>query len=222
VSADLNGELGLSNLFLHGERRNDLQAEVLAGPTTVTNAATVVDALAMADIAYDGRRYLLLVNSANAAVTARVTGLPRGEAHVTPVLTSANAAMTFSTAGALTLDLRPLDVIALRVDAVWNADADADGQVDAADFLAWQRNVGGVTDAGPAAGDFNYDGAVNQSDLAAWQVQRTASTSSVVTLPEPSSCLGLALGSACLYRRGRHVCGPSCLPPRRCRPSYGK
>jgi beta-glucanase (GH16 family) len=73
------------------------------------------------------------------------------------------------------------------------ADADGDGDVDGADFLVWQANVGAEDAEGPADGDFNFDGAVNQLDLDAWQGQSTppsgsaTSEKSSLQAPEPSA-----------------------------------
>jgi len=49
------------------------------------------------------------------------------------------------------------------------ADFNADGAVDGADLLAWQRSLGVTTGATLAQGDGNRDRAVNGLDLALWQ-----------------------------------------------------
>jgi hypothetical protein len=51
-----------------------------------------------------------------------------------------------------------------------NADFDADGLVDGADFLTWQRGFG-ATGAGLSDGDANGDGTVDEADLIAWANQ---------------------------------------------------
>jgi len=53
-----------------------------------------------------------------------------------------------------------------RLDAVV-ADFDADGDVDGADFLTWQRGVG-LPSVGFSEGDANLDGQVDALDLAFW------------------------------------------------------
>jgi beta-glucanase (GH16 family) len=74
------------------------------------------------------------------------------------------------------------------------ADADADGDVDGADFLIWQSNVGADDADGPADGDFNFDGAVDQVDLDAWQGQGpppggAASDDAALQAPEPAAAV---------------------------------
>ena len=48
-------------------------------------------------------------------------------------------------------------------------DLDSDGDVDGADFLAWQRGFGKTAGASVADGDTNGDEAVNGLDLSVWQ-----------------------------------------------------
>ena len=75
------------------------------------------------------------------------------------------------------------------------ADGDGDGDVDGGDFLIWQANVGAEDPVGPAEGDFNFDGAVDQLDLDAWNGQSTtppggaASEKSSLQAPEPSAAV---------------------------------
>ncbi|MBN1853134.1 MAG: PEP-CTERM sorting domain-containing protein [Pirellulales bacterium] len=77
-----------------------------------------------------------------------------------------------------------------------NADFNADGDVDGADFLVWQRGFGTASGANPADGDANGDGAVNAADLAIWKSQFGTGGASAgglagTAVPEPST-LGLA------------------------------
>jgi beta-glucanase (GH16 family) len=73
------------------------------------------------------------------------------------------------------------------------ADADGDGDVDGADMLRWQRNVGMSDPTGPADGDFNFDGAVDGDDLSIWKQQSAADgragQGAAATIPEPSTAL---------------------------------
>lgn|GEM_PF-4222482 len=48
-------------------------------------------------------------------------------------------------------------------------DANLDGDVDGADFLAWQRNLGKRLPSPPIAGDFELDDDVDGADFLAWQ-----------------------------------------------------
>jgi hypothetical protein len=87
-----------------------------------------------------------------------------------------------------------------------DADFDADGDVDGADFLKWQRGLGLIGQNGNTNGDADGDGDVTGADLAIWK-QQFGGTGAVVgasAIPEPSS-IGLAiLGiGGILVRRGR-------------------
>lgn len=78
-----------------------------------------------------------------------------------------------------------------------DADFDQDGDVDGADFLAWQRGFGNGTTF--AEGDANGDGAVDAEDLSIWRSQFSSSALAAQqgfsVVPEPSACFILALGS---------------------------
>ena len=52
-----------------------------------------------------------------------------------------------------------------------SADFDADGDVDGADFLSWQRGFGLNGSATPSDGDTDADADVDVDDLSTWQVQ---------------------------------------------------
>jgi hypothetical protein len=79
------------------------------------------------------------------------------------------------------------DVI-LQLVAISNADFDADGDVDGADLLAWQRNYGVASGATTNNGDANGDGAVDEDDLVVWKSQ-FGEASSTSPIPEPNSLL---------------------------------
>jgi len=93
---ELNGELGLSQVFLFGERMATLAVQ----PTADSNATTVtlggdaevtttteqereqrrveVPSWTAAEYSYDGRRWLFLINSANTPATFNLSGFPPG------------------------------------------------------------------------------------------------------------------------------------------------
>ena len=72
--------------------------------------------------------------------------------------------------------------------AVEDGDFNGDGAVDGADFLAWQRGVGGV--ASLANGDANDDGVVDSADLAIWSEQFGSGAGAITAVPEPAvTCL---------------------------------
>lgn len=71
----------------------------------------------------------------------------------------------------------------------YDADFDNDGDVDGADFLTWQRNVGASGVGLPA--DANLDRVVNAADLAVWSNQFDG-VSAAAAIPEPAT-IGLLL-----------------------------
>jgi len=89
----------------------------------------------------------------------------------------------------------------LGASAAASADFDADGDVDGADFLTWQRGLGAVSGATSNQGDANGDGAVDASDLATWKSQFESSPAqpAVAAVPEPAGWL--LMGLALLLRR---------------------
>jgi hypothetical protein len=112
-------------------------------------------------------------------------------------------------------------VIALQgTDNTPTADFDFDTDVDGADFLTWQRNVGNM-EAGPEQGDTNFDFIVDGADLAAITAEfgrntvtskttidniKFVSNAAVAAVPEPSAAvIGLmgAVFAATATARGR-------------------
>jgi hypothetical protein len=90
-------------------------------------------------------------------------------------------------------------VIASTVPGDEDADFDQDGDVDGADFLTWQRNLGGA--GGLAQGDANGDTAIDGDDLTVWQSQfgpGGASVGAIAAAPEPAALTLLACGVAAL------------------------
>jgi N-acetylglucosamine-6-sulfatase len=114
-------------------------------------------------------------------------------------------------------DLVPVENIAHGADPLMlltavpapetTADFDADGDVDGADFLTWQRNVSTTSGATLADGNANAaeDGDVDGDDLAVWKAQFGASAApSSHQVPEPSAIAlaGLAaLVALCALRQ---------------------
>lgn len=68
-------------------------------------------------------------------------------------------------------------------------DFDGDGDVDGADFLAWQQNYGKSPNADPEDGDANGDGDVDDLDFADWKLGFGSSTANpaVGAVPEPAT-----------------------------------
>ncbi len=89
-----------------------------------------------------------------------------------------------------------LTSVAGEPPVIENADFDGDGDVDGRDYLIWQEGFGiGTTQP---EGDANSSGAVDGEDLAVWQNQHSvvAASSSVTSIPEPSTLLLTLLGHA--------------------------
>jgi hypothetical protein len=72
-----------------------------------------------------------------------------------------------------------------------NSDFDNDGDVDGADFLTWQMNLGatGVPAGNKSTGDANGNGNVDAADLAIWQAHfgLPPTTGAGAAVPEPAS-----------------------------------
>jgi hypothetical protein len=84
-----------------------------------------------------------------------------------------------------------------------NADFDSDGDVDGADFLAWQRGLS-TEDAARIHGDANNDGQTDAADLAVWKGQAVSATQTAsVPAPEPAPATIAALACAPLAIRRR-------------------
>ncbi len=70
-------------------------------------------------------------------------------------------------------------------------DLDSDGDVDGADFLAWQRGFGKTSGASVADGDTNGDEAVNDLDLSVWQ--QNYGTTGLAALSSSLSAIEIAI-----------------------------
>lgn len=84
-----------------------------------------------------------------------------------------------------------------------DADFNADGIVDGADFLIWQRNAG--TGSSLSEGDANGDSQVDAVDLAVWQGQYGLASASgqATAVPEPGGASALCLGALCYLALAR-------------------
>ena len=106
-------------------------------------------------------------------------------------------------------DLAPDNFYDIRLSPIDSADYDADGDVDGADFLVWQRDLGSTT--APAA-DGNHDGTVDAADLTLWRENfaagAKAALDATVAVPEPASTL-LACAAAMLAVSGAVRAMPS-------------
>lgn len=78
-------------------------------------------------------------------------------------------------------------------------DFDSDGDVDGADFIAWQTNYPTASGATLTQGDANGDGAVNGADFAIWQGAFPASPTPTVAVPEPAAVCLLLIGGIAMF-----------------------
>lgn len=91
----------------------------------------------------------------------------------------------------------------------YSADFDGDLDVDGADFLTWQRNVGAASGALQIQGDANNDHANNAADLAEWRTSFGGSLATFagvptvgagMSVPEPAVAPALGIGLLWLFR----------------------
>ncbi|MEN1679626.1 MAG: hypothetical protein AAGJ46_08530 [Planctomycetota bacterium] len=149
VSADMNNNLGLADVFLHGDWRDDLTATVFSGPTTVTYDGNLgektVDSVTIADIAYGGDRYLFLANASNTQLAVRVDGAPSGlsATQFSDLFDNAPELVVNGGTGEVFLGLQPLEVVGLKIVPGPAGDYNGDGVVNAADYTVWRDALGG-------------------------------------------------------------------------------
>ena len=87
-------------------------------------------------------------------------------------------------------------IVAFTATPVASADFNADGVVDGADFLQWQRSNGKTIGATHQEGDANRDGAVNDADLELWKGAFAAPAVNATTaIPEPAT-ISLSIAAA--------------------------
>jgi hypothetical protein len=112
---ELNGPLGLGQVFLFGERRDDIRVRIVRGPAHVSTAhkePVRFPSVAALDVALGADRFLLLVNSSNEPVRVSVGGLPRAPISARNLFEE-NADTAIRT-GRWELDLAALEVQAFR------------------------------------------------------------------------------------------------------------
>ncbi len=94
---------------------------------------------------------------------------------------------------------------AVVYEPIGNADFNASGRIDGADFLAWQRGAGAA--GGTAQGDADGNGVVNNADLTIWRQQfgqAASAQAAAAGVPEPSSLvLAACVLAACSVARRR-------------------
>jgi hypothetical protein len=189
--------------------------------TLVADYATEGNAYIGVDFAtVDGKPLIALVNTANSATAVYDITPPFEMVDPNPNIAVANASSTtnpnvngtgqarFGAISGNTAILYAINTnngiqaytLTLTEPAGDTADFDGDGDVDGADFLAWQRGNGAVGTGTTATGDANGDMNVDAADLAVWQAQFAMPQSPIAAVPEPTGVvlglLALALGAA--------------------------
>jgi hypothetical protein len=96
-------------------------------------------------------------------------------------------------------------IVAFTATANPSADFDEDGDVDGADFLAWQRGVATTVGADLAEGDADRDGGVDGADLSIWEEQFTSASVTGAAVPEPSAAALLLLAVVLQFTRRRNL-----------------
>lgn len=96
-----------------------------------------------------------------------------------------------------------LDVTILPEEPTGPAgDYNADGVVDGADFLVWQRTLGAPATPAGSGADGNGNGNVDANDLVVWRDHfGQSSPAPIAAVPEPSTLALALLSSAALLRR---------------------
>lgn len=97
-------------------------------------------------------------------------------------------------------------IVAFTATPVTSADFNADGVVDGADFLQWQRGSGKTIGATHQEGDANRDGAVDAADLELWKASFSAPAAggTAAAIPEPATGL-LGLAAAIVFTAHKKV-----------------
>lgn len=93
-----------------------------------------------------------------------------------------------------------------RLEAILLSDFDEDGDVDSADFYAWQAGFGTAEGASHRDGDADGDGDVDGGDFLIWQKDHGVTTGSVslpLAVPEPTSIMLLLAFTALVLTRCR-------------------
>lgn len=207
--ADLSTEVtGLDTLYVAGDDFRALSKYSLVDGTWALNG--IVGATSAPDDNYAGVTGLVSGSTVTLFATRRVSSSVNGGGELVKLVDESGHNGVF--AGTPTVLATASASIGFRgVTAVPviapSGDFDGDGDVDGADFVAWQTNFPLNTGASSGQGDADGDGDVDGADFAVWQNGFPAGSGSGVNpVPEPCSIIMFVLGgvlTACLSRRIR-------------------
>jgi ELWxxDGT repeat protein len=151
------------------------------------NTARLVDVNGVLYFSSDlgGTGYELWKSDGTVAGTVLVQDIRVGAASSDPrYLTNANGSLYFvANDGIHGIELWFLDPSSTPTGP---GDYDADGDVDGADFLNWQRGLGSTVTVPGLGADGDGDGTVDVGDLAVWQA-RFSQTSAVAAIAPPET-----------------------------------
>ncbi|MDD2731631.1 MAG: hypothetical protein PHI53_00325 [Candidatus Pacebacteria bacterium] len=122
IANELNGSLNLGQVFLFGQKRNDLEVTVIQGPNTVNflfpagdvESPIIYPSVNFLDIAYGNNRYLFLVNSANEPVQTAVRGFPLSQTIIRDIFNKNS--IVNSSNGSFNLNLASFEVKAFKFE----------------------------------------------------------------------------------------------------------
>ena len=118
VARELNGPLGLGQVFLFGKRLDDLEVATLEGPEKITlkgpRWTREYPAVSVANLAWNNARYVILVNSAEVPVKVVVSRLVYGSGVTVKSLFDATPEFT-APEGDFEVELKPLEVAAFKI-----------------------------------------------------------------------------------------------------------
>jgi hypothetical protein len=147
-----------------------------------------------------------MVDGANTVLYATTADNPSRIATITD--TGVDAVFTTLATAATNTQFRGIEFVSGSINPPTNnSDFDNDGDVDGADFLIWQANLGatGVPVGNKSTGDANGDGNVNAADLTIWQAHfglpPTVGAAGAVPEPGALALAGLCLAAASVARR---------------------
>lgn len=120
LASELTGELNLAQVFLFGEPRDEIQIDVVEGPSEVellfpnggVKDPVPYSSVNFLDVAYEDARYLFLVNSANEEVKVMAGGFPY-DATLAETLFDERPSFNIAE-GEFEITLKPLEVKAYR------------------------------------------------------------------------------------------------------------